>query len=46
MSARLDVADSLRRCAPETEVFVAGDAAEVGNIATAVRSGFKAAAYI
>jgi pyruvate/2-oxoglutarate dehydrogenase complex dihydrolipoamide dehydrogenase (E3) component len=46
MSARLNVADSLRRCAPETEVFIVGDAAEVGNIATAVRSAFKAAAYI
>jgi 2,4-dienoyl-CoA reductase-like NADH-dependent reductase (Old Yellow Enzyme family)/NADPH-dependent 2,4-dienoyl-CoA reductase/sulfur reductase-like enzyme len=46
MSARCDVADSLRRSAPETEVFVVGDAAEVGTIATAVRSAFKAAAYI
>jgi 2,4-dienoyl-CoA reductase-like NADH-dependent reductase (Old Yellow Enzyme family)/thioredoxin reductase len=46
MSARQDVADSLRRCAPETEVFIVGDAAEVGTIATAIRSAFKAAAYI
>ena len=46
MAARLEVADSLRRSAPETEVFVVGDAAEVGSIATAVRSAFKAAAYI
>jgi NADPH-dependent 2,4-dienoyl-CoA reductase/sulfur reductase-like enzyme len=46
MSARHAAADSLRRSAPETEVFVVGDAAEVGTIATAVRSAFKAAASI
>ena len=46
MAARCDVADSLRRSAPETEVFVVGDASEVGDISGAVRSGFKAAAYI
>lgn len=46
MSSNHDVAGPLRRCAPETEVFVVGDALEVGTIATAVRSAFKAAAYI
>lgn len=46
MAPRRDVADSLRRCAPETEVHVVGDAAEVGCIATAVRSAFRAAAYV
>jgi 2,4-dienoyl-CoA reductase-like NADH-dependent reductase (Old Yellow Enzyme family)/NADPH-dependent 2,4-dienoyl-CoA reductase/sulfur reductase-like enzyme len=46
MAARHDIADALRRSAPETEVFIVGDAAEVGTIATAVRSAFKAAAYI
>jgi len=46
MAARQDVADSMRRCAPETEVFVVGDALQVGNISGAVRSAFKAAAYI
>ncbi len=46
VAARHDVADSLRRSAPETEVFVVGDALQVGNIASAVMSGFKAAAYI
>jgi NADPH-dependent 2,4-dienoyl-CoA reductase/sulfur reductase-like enzyme len=46
MASRRDVAGSLRRSAPETEVFVVGDAAEVGCIATATRSAFKAAAYI
>ncbi|MBN2320195.1 MAG: FAD-dependent oxidoreductase [Acidobacteria bacterium] len=46
MSARHETADMLRRSAPETEVFVVGDASEVGNIATAVMSAFRAAAYI
>ena len=46
MTSRSELADSLRRCAPETEVFVVGDAAEVGTIAGAVRSAFRAAAYI
>ncbi|NLT66280.1 MAG: FAD-dependent oxidoreductase [Acidobacteria bacterium] len=46
MSARHDIADSLRRCAPETEVFVVGDATEPGNIAGAVMSAFKAAARL
>jgi 2,4-dienoyl-CoA reductase-like NADH-dependent reductase (Old Yellow Enzyme family)/thioredoxin reductase len=46
MSARHDVADSLRRSAPETEVFVVGDAVKAGNIATAIMSAFRAAAYI
>ena len=41
-----EAADSLRRCAPETEVFVVGDAAETGTIAGAVRSAFRATAYI
>jgi 2,4-dienoyl-CoA reductase-like NADH-dependent reductase (Old Yellow Enzyme family)/NADPH-dependent 2,4-dienoyl-CoA reductase/sulfur reductase-like enzyme len=46
MAARHDIADALRRSAPETEVFVVGDVSEVGTIASAVRSAFKAAAYI
>ncbi len=46
MSARHDVADALRRSVPGTEVFVVGDAFEVGNIAAAIRSAFKAAAYV
>ena len=46
MTSRSGLADSLRRCAPETEVFVVGDAAEVGTIAGAVRSAFRASAYI
>jgi len=46
MVPRHDMADSLRHCAPETEVFVVGDALGVGTIATAVMSAFRAAAYI
>jgi NADH dehydrogenase FAD-containing subunit len=46
MSARHSVADSLRHSAPETEVYIVGDALEVGTIATAIRSAFKAAAYV
>jgi 2,4-dienoyl-CoA reductase-like NADH-dependent reductase (Old Yellow Enzyme family)/thioredoxin reductase len=46
MIENYDVADSLRRCAPETEVFIVGDAFEIGTVATAVMSAFKAAAYI
>ncbi len=46
MTARQDVAENLRRCAPETEVFIVGDAAKVGTIASAVMSAFKAAACI
>jgi NADPH-dependent 2,4-dienoyl-CoA reductase/sulfur reductase-like enzyme len=46
MSPKQDIADALRRSAPETEVFVVGDAAGVGTVASAVRSAFKAAAHI
>jgi 2,4-dienoyl-CoA reductase-like NADH-dependent reductase (Old Yellow Enzyme family)/NADPH-dependent 2,4-dienoyl-CoA reductase/sulfur reductase-like enzyme len=46
MSPRHDVADALRRSAPETEVYVVGDAVQPGNIALAVMSAFRAAAYV
>ena len=46
VSARHDVVDSLRRSAPETEVYVVGDAITPGHIGPAVMSAFKAAAYI
>jgi 2,4-dienoyl-CoA reductase-like NADH-dependent reductase (Old Yellow Enzyme family)/NADPH-dependent 2,4-dienoyl-CoA reductase/sulfur reductase-like enzyme len=46
MAARREEADALRRCAPETEVHVVGDASRVGNIASAIMSAFRAAAYI
>ncbi|HHU29261.1 MAG: FAD-dependent oxidoreductase [Bacillota bacterium] len=41
-----DVVDSLRRCAPETEVHIVGDARAVGNISTAVNSAFQAVVHI
>jgi 2,4-dienoyl-CoA reductase-like NADH-dependent reductase (Old Yellow Enzyme family)/thioredoxin reductase len=41
-----DVVAELRRCAPETEVFIVGDALNVGNISTATNSGFQAAIHI
>ena len=40
------VAESMRRCAPETEVRIVGDAEEVGTISTAVNTAFKAALHI
>ncbi len=46
VAARREVADSLRRSAAETEVFIVGDAVQAGNIAAAVMSAFRAAAYI
>ncbi len=46
MTPNYDIADNLRRCAPETEVYVVGDAIEPKSIGQAVKSGFKAAAYI
>jgi NADH dehydrogenase FAD-containing subunit len=46
MSSRHDIADSLRHSAPETEVFIVGDAVKPDKIATAVMSAFKAAAYV
>ena len=41
-----DVADSMRHCAAETEVFIVGDAKAVGNISTATNGGFQAAIHI
>ncbi|MCR4434639.1 MAG: FAD-dependent oxidoreductase [Clostridiales bacterium] len=46
VSPRHDVVDSLRHSAPETEVFVVGDAVYAGNLGPAIKSAFKAAAYI
>ena len=46
MVPRHNAADSLRRCAPETEVYVVGDAIEAGTVGPAIMSAFKAAAYI
>lgn len=41
-----EVADALRHSAPETECHVVGDAIETGDIGPAVKSAFRAAAYI
>jgi len=41
-----NVAESLRRCAPETEVRIVGDAEEVGSISTAVNTAFQTALHI
>jgi 2,4-dienoyl-CoA reductase-like NADH-dependent reductase (Old Yellow Enzyme family)/thioredoxin reductase len=41
-----DVVESLRHCAPETEVLITGDALKVGNISTATNGGFQAAIHI
>jgi hypothetical protein len=48
VTPRYAVADALRRCATAaaTEVFVVGDAKYPGNIGPAVKSAFRAAAYI
>lgn len=46
MAPRHDIADKLRRSAPETEVYVVGDAIEAGTVGPAIMSAFKAAAYI
>lgn len=46
MAPRHDTADRLRRSAPETEVYIVGDAIETGTVGPAIMSAFKAAAYI
>ena len=46
MIPRVDEADSLRRSAPETDVYVIGDAKEAGTISEAVNQAFQAALHI
>jgi pyruvate/2-oxoglutarate dehydrogenase complex dihydrolipoamide dehydrogenase (E3) component len=46
MASKHDVADALRHSAPETEVFIVGDAKKPGLVGPAVMSAFKAAAYV
>lgn len=46
VTPRHDVSDFLRRSAPETEVYVVGDAVKAGTVGPAIMSAFKAAAYI
>ena len=41
-----DTAASMRRCAPETEVHIVGDANEVGNICTAVNAAFQVSLHV
>ena len=46
MIPRLEEADSLRHCAPETDVYIIGDAKEAGTISNAVNQAFQAALHI
>ncbi|WKY48798.1 NAD(P)/FAD-dependent oxidoreductase [Eubacteriaceae bacterium ES3] len=46
MTPRINEVDTLRYSAPATEVFVVGDAVEVGTIAEAVNGAFKIAAHL
>jgi 2,4-dienoyl-CoA reductase-like NADH-dependent reductase (Old Yellow Enzyme family)/thioredoxin reductase len=46
MRPRYELAEELRRSAPETEVFIIGDAKAAGNISTATNAGFQAALHI
>ncbi|MCL2226499.1 MAG: FAD-dependent oxidoreductase [Oscillospiraceae bacterium] len=46
MKPRWDVADSLRHCAPETEVKIVGDAHGVASICEAVNQAFQASLHI
>jgi NADPH-dependent 2,4-dienoyl-CoA reductase/sulfur reductase-like enzyme len=46
MTPLRDVADSLRRCAPETEVHIVGDCKEPASIYEAVNTAFQVALHI
>ncbi len=46
MTPLLDKADELRHCAPETDVYVIGDAKRAATIAEAVNQAFQAALHI
>ena len=46
MIPRVNEADSLRRSAPETDVYVIGDANAAGTISNAVNQAFQAALHI
>ena len=43
MKSRSELAESFIHCAPETEVFIVGDAVKSGQIAEAVNTAFEAA---
>ena len=42
----MEEANSLRRSAPETDVYIIGDAKEAGTISNAVNQAFQAALHI
>ena len=46
MIPRMEEANSLRRSAPETDVYIIGDAKEAGTISNAVNQAFQAALHI
>ncbi len=46
MRPRKDVINNLRCALPETEVYIIGDGKEIGNVYSAVHSGFDTAAEI
>jgi NADPH-dependent 2,4-dienoyl-CoA reductase/sulfur reductase-like enzyme len=46
MTPRTDAVEAMRHCAAETEVFIVGDALNVGNISTATNGGFQAAIHL
>ena len=46
MRSLTDTADALRHSAPETEVYIVGDAITPGNLGPAVKSAFTAAVHI
>ncbi len=46
MKAKLDEADSLRHCAPESDVFIIGDAKRAATISEAVNEAFQHCLHI
>ncbi|MDR3363750.1 MAG: FAD-dependent oxidoreductase [Clostridiales Family XIII bacterium] len=46
MKPRKDLVNALRRCVPETSVYIVGDAKAAGTISTATNQGFQAGLHI
>jgi hypothetical protein len=47
MKINYPLIEELRRCAPETECYIVGDAKKIGgNVSLAVNGGFQAALHI
>jgi 2,4-dienoyl-CoA reductase-like NADH-dependent reductase (Old Yellow Enzyme family)/NADPH-dependent 2,4-dienoyl-CoA reductase/sulfur reductase-like enzyme len=46
MKPRKDLVDALRRCAPETSVYIVGDAKAAGTISLATNQGFQAGLHL